>query len=75
MFGLSRKRLVEAALISLFISFYHVYGQNLWTGYVESTGAPLGVGETALGYGVVTVSAIMFSWWISRGMKEKHDSK
>lgn len=73
MFGLSRKRIVEAALISLFIAAYHVYGQQIWDNYLSSAGAPLGVGETALGYGIVTLLAIVFSWWISRGMKEKKE--
>jgi len=68
MMFLSRKNLVQAAILSMALGVYQVLGLPAWNNFVAGSGAPLGVGEEAVGYFIVICVAFLVSWWITRNM-------
>lgn len=70
MFGLSRKNLIKALVVSFALAIYQVWGLPIWASTITNMGAPLGVGEAAIGYLIVLIVAFVTSNWLTRNMDQ-----
>jgi len=63
------KNIVQAALLSLVLASYSLFGQQAWASWIATFGEPAGaLGSTALGYFIVIAFAMLLNFMVTRNM-------